>query len=133
MTQVHTQAPGFTAPRKFFDDDNFPYGFRRSGEFTPRQAELLERHGLALKALASGKQAPATQEEADFVACCRGERLPETELEKAWTRYTRVCQTDKGFYTLCDSRQARSDNRLPRTDTGLDAGGSEEFDDFDDN
>ena len=35
-----------------------------------------------LKALDSGERKPATKEEKEFVAFCRGERAPETFFEK---------------------------------------------------
>ena len=43
---------------------------------------MLEQYGQAFKALDLGEREPATKEEKDFVAFCRGERAAETFFEK---------------------------------------------------
>ncbi|WP_210396256.1 DUF413 domain-containing protein [Motiliproteus sediminis] len=118
MATAQQQFSSFFSDRKFRDDDNFPYGFDRSGEFTPAQSAALVAHGWAMKQLATGERAPVTEEEHTFVAFCRGAHPAATVYEKAWERYTRVCQKDKHFYTVGDSR--------PATNSG------DDFDDFDD-
>jgi hypothetical protein len=107
MSTAENQYESFFSARKYYDDDNFPYGFDRSGEFTPAQVTILTNQGQALKALASGNREPVTQEEQAFVAFCQGNRAAETAIERAWERYCKVCQRDKHFFTVGDSRPAR--------------------------
>jgi len=118
MATAQQQFTSFFSNKKYFDDENFPYGFDRSGEFTPPQSKALEQHGLAMKQLAMGERTPVTPEEEAFVAFCRGSHPASTLYEKTWERYTRICQTDKRFYTVGDSRPSASS--------------SDDFDDFDD-
>lgn len=49
-------AASFVSQKRFYDDANFPKGFKRSGDFTNKEAELLELHGHAMKNLAEGKR-----------------------------------------------------------------------------
>ena len=39
----------FVSQRQFYDDQNFPRGFSRSGNFTLLEASILEQHGIVLK------------------------------------------------------------------------------------
>ncbi|MGC7559972.1 DUF413 domain-containing protein [Pasteurella sp. PK-2025] len=93
-------AESFSVTRRFFDDKNYPRGFSRHGDYTIKESQVLEQYGQAFKALESGERAPVTQEEQDFVACCRGERQPETFLEKTWLKYRSRISTTKRVYTL---------------------------------
>lgn len=40
-------AESFTTTNRFFDNKNYPRGFSRHGDFTIKEAQLLERHGYA--------------------------------------------------------------------------------------
>ncbi|HDR1020912.1 TPA: DUF413 domain-containing protein [Pasteurella multocida] len=93
-------AESFSVTRRFFDDKNYPRGFSRHGDYTIKESQALEQYGQAFKALESGEREPVTQEEKDFVACCRGERQPETFLEKTWLKYRSRISTTKRVYTL---------------------------------
>lgn len=97
MQQDKEQVSSFSATTEFKDPKNFPYGFKRSGEFTQQQAELLARHGHAYHALHAGDRAPLTAEEEAFILFCNGEHDAQTGHEKAWKRYL----------TLCDKRAHR--------------------------
>lgn len=81
------ESNSFQAERKFWDDRRFPYGFARSGDFTIAQATLLETHGNAYAALASGERQPKSELEKDFVAFCQGSKPAESVHEKTWKRY----------------------------------------------
>ncbi|MCL2918744.1 DUF413 domain-containing protein [Shewanella litorisediminis] len=89
----------FLSQRRFYDDANFPKGFRRSGDFTNKEAELLECHGLAMKALADGSRLPSTDEEAQFVDVVRGNKPPSSILEQIWLKYCKLAQ-GKPFYAV---------------------------------
>ncbi len=75
-------AASFSVMRRFFDDKNYPRGFSRHGDYTIKESQVLEQYGQAFKALDLGEREPATKEEKDFVAFCRGERSAETFFEK---------------------------------------------------
>ncbi len=77
----------FYSDRNFYADEHFPYGLNRSGEFTFAQSELLIQHGCAYEAIANGSREPVSDEEARFLAVCRGEFPAESEHEKVWQLY----------------------------------------------
>ena len=75
-------AESFTTTNRFFDNKNYPRGFSRHGDFTIKEAQLLERHGYAFNELELGKREPVTEDEKQFVAVCHGEREPVTDAEQ---------------------------------------------------
>ncbi len=91
-----TQQP-FKAEKTFSDRAHFPYGFARSGEFSKKQATLLELYGRAYKDIQDGERTPVTPEEAEFLRFCNNEKEAETEHEKAWQLYQRHL-VKKHFY-----------------------------------
>lgn len=93
-------AESFSTTNRFFDNKFYPRGFSRHGDFTIKEAQLLERHGYALNELDLGKRQPATEEEIQFVAMCRGERPASTETEKTWAKYIERIRRPKRFHTL---------------------------------
>ncbi|MCD1125975.1 DUF413 domain-containing protein [Jinshanibacter sp. LJY008] len=111
-------AESFTTTHRFFDNKNYPRGFSRHGDFTIKEAQLLERLGYAFNELDLGKREPATEEEKLFVAVCRGEREAVTESEKVWTKYLDRIRRPKRFHTLSGGK--------PQVDT------VEDFNDTDD-
>lgn len=92
-----SEIASFKTVKTFADKVHFPYGFSRSGDFTSKQANLLERHGQAYKSLEDGSRQPETEEERNFVKFCQGERPAESEHEKVWARY-RSQSVGKSFY-----------------------------------
>lgn len=93
-------ADSFTTNNRFFDNKHYPRGFSRHGDFTIKEAQLLERFGYAFNELDAGKRQPATEEERLFVAVCRGEREPVTDQEKVWSKYLVRTRRPKKFHTL---------------------------------
>jgi len=81
------QYGSFKAAKRYFDDVNFPYGFKQSGDFTRVQAETLEICGATLYALEQNKQEPLDEVQQRFIQVCRGELPAETGVEKAWVAY----------------------------------------------
>lgn len=78
---------GFTAGAIFYDMKKFPRGFNKYGEFTKDEAALLHSYGRELQALEKGEKKPENKAQKQFLAVCRGERAPETFLEKTWLKY----------------------------------------------
>lgn len=93
-------AESFTTTNRFFDNKHYPRGFSRHGDFTIREAQLLERYGCAFNELDLGSREPSTNEETQFVAVCRGEREPVTEVERVWSKYRSRIKRPKRFHTL---------------------------------
>ncbi|WP_221798993.1 DUF413 domain-containing protein [Oceanobacter mangrovi] len=89
----------FDSPKKFFDDINFPRGFHRSGDFTRAQADILESKGAVLKALHDGSQPPADDVEERFLQVCHGDAQPQSDVEKAWTRYLSALRRKQVYFT----------------------------------
>ncbi|MEZ5525140.1 MAG: DUF413 domain-containing protein [Pseudomonadales bacterium] len=95
-----TQNASFTAERRFWDDQHFPYGFSRSGHFTIEQAALLEKHGYAYTLLAKGEREPVDDLEKAFVTFCLGEKEAESVHEKIWKRYSEAINRRVDRYSL---------------------------------
>ncbi|AWB66944.1 hypothetical protein C2869_11075 [Saccharobesus litoralis] len=73
--------------RIYADHKNYPRGFRRSGDFSIKEADALEKFGTLIVALESGAYAPADDEDTHFVAVLRGEQEPDDLATKAWRKY----------------------------------------------
>ncbi|SFN40671.1 hypothetical protein SAMN05216516_1076 [Izhakiella capsodis] len=93
-------ADSFATSNRFFDNKNYPRGFSRHGDFTIKEAQLLERHGHAFNELDLAKREPATDEERRFLDVCRGLREPQTESERVWIKYMARIKRPKRFHTL---------------------------------
>ena len=78
---------GFKLFGFYSDTKNFPWGFKKSGDFTITEAEILQTHGKVLLTLENKEKAPATQEEKRFIAVCRGEKIASSPVELAWAKY----------------------------------------------
>lgn len=66
-------AESFSTNHRFFDNKHYPRGFSRHGDFTIKEAQVLERFGYAFNELDLGTREPQTEEEQLFVAVCRGD------------------------------------------------------------
>ena len=95
---MNSNVTSFATNRKFFDDEHFPYGFDRSGEFTCRQAQLLIERGYAYQELAAGRREPVTMLEKDFVRYCQGDKPAATEDEVTWGRYISLIRQIRRYY-----------------------------------
>ncbi|MCU7555843.1 DUF413 domain-containing protein [Alteromonas sp. ASW11-19] len=104
------QAPNIRVPQKtFIDRVKFPYGFRKSGDFSISDADLLSRFGHTLLALESGELTPESDDEKHFLAFTQGMVPAQNALEKAWQKYVRLARGKKHFYTLHSSASNQSD------------------------
>ncbi len=104
------KAPEIRVSQKpFIDRQHFPYGFRKSGDFSITEADFLSKYGKNLLALESGELAPVNADEEHFVAVARGEEAPVNGLEKAWVKYIKLARGKRHFYTLHSSASNQSD------------------------
>ncbi|ADP11048.1 MULTISPECIES: DUF413 domain-containing protein [Erwinia] len=93
-------AESFATTNRFFDNKHYPRGFSRHGDFTIKEAQLLEHYGHAFNELDLAKRQPITEEERLFIEVCRGVREPQTEAEKVWSKYMTRIKRPKRFHTL---------------------------------
>lgn len=111
-------AESFLTTNRFFDNKNYPRGFSRHGDFTIKEAQILEKYGVAFSELDSGKRKPVTDEEKSFATVCRGEQVPTTENEKVWVKYMACISKPKRFHTLSGGK--------PQVDPGDDFSDSDD-------
>ncbi len=71
----------------FYDDEHYPRGFSKHGDFTISQAQALHDFGLTLTMLISGELEAQTSEEKHFVSVARGKKKPSSFIEKTWAAY----------------------------------------------
>ena len=75
-------AESFSVTRRYFDDKNYPRGFARHGDYTIREAQVLEQYGQACLALETGERKAATAEEKRFVAVMKVTKLQKASSKK---------------------------------------------------
>ena len=85
--------------KRFKDLKNYPRGFKRSGDFNLKEAEILESKGCLFLELEKKEIKPKTKEEISFIKVCFGEKSPQTLAEKVWSKYKKQI-TKKKIYTL---------------------------------
>ena len=90
---------GFLPANNFYDDANFPRGFKRTGDFTIAEADLLTNVGSRLFALEQAISKPENQVEENFVNMCQMNHEGKTEIEKLWQKYKRLT-VRRPFYSL---------------------------------
>ncbi|KXJ60793.1 MAG: hypothetical protein AXW14_11175 [Alteromonas sp. Nap_26] len=95
--------------KPFIDRQKFPYGFRKSGDFSITEADLLTKYGKTLVSLESGEFSPQSDDEQHFVDFISGKVEANNNLEKAWAKYVRLARGKKHFYTLHSSASNQSD------------------------
>ena len=93
-------AESFVSQQRFFDNKNYPRGFSRHGDFTIKEAQILEKYGCAFRDLDAETRKPVTADEKSFVAVCKGKKEPSTDLEKVWLKYLSRINKPKRFHTL---------------------------------
>lgn len=71
----------------YYDDINFPYGFKLSGDFTTVQAEILERCGHTLQGLDKGWLEPQNKAQKHFIKVCHEHTEAINVTEKTWLIY----------------------------------------------
>ncbi|MER2493847.1 DUF413 domain-containing protein [Catenovulum sediminis] len=73
--------------RIYDDPKNYPYGFRRSGDFSISEADALATYGHLFNALYKGEIQPSDDEDERILAIMRGDAKPENATERAWLKY----------------------------------------------
>ena len=97
-----------TGQFEFFDDINFPMGFRRSGSFSISEAELLSSYGDTLIKLQNKVLQPELPDEYEFIMVCDGAKEAQTSLEKVWVKYKKeISRKDTFFSAFCKKETSR--------------------------
>ncbi|MFB1015673.1 MAG: DUF413 domain-containing protein [Alteromonadaceae bacterium] len=90
---------GFKASELFYDDVNFPHGFRKSGDFNIADADLLVNIGKRLFILENALCKPENQVEEQFVQLCSSHIEGQTKVELLWQKYKTLTKV-KPLYSL---------------------------------
>lgn len=90
----------FAGQRQFYDDQNFPRGFSRSGNFTLLEASILEQHGVTLKGLYNKTLEPQNEIQEQFMAVVTGNQQATNAIERAWIKYLKLTTCKTKFHTL---------------------------------
>ena len=90
----------FASQRQFYDDQNFPRGFGRSGHFTLLEADILEQHGVVLKGLYNKTLEPQNEFQTQFVQVVTGNLEATNPIERAWIKYLCCRCSITKFHTL---------------------------------
>ncbi|WP_250657050.1 DUF413 domain-containing protein [Alkalimarinus coralli] len=77
----------FASQCEFYDAVNFPHGFRRSGEFTLAESDILSRCGYTIKQLINKRLEPQNEEQERILKVITGEVEATSNVEKAWSKY----------------------------------------------
>ncbi|MCR5085689.1 MAG: DUF413 domain-containing protein [Succinivibrionaceae bacterium] len=80
----------FESDKAFNDFNHFPRGIRRSGEFSIREADLLEQCGSAMMDLKNGVRKPKDEAERTFVAQINGKGIITDSNAKIFSKYLAV-------------------------------------------
>ena len=99
----------FACDQRFYNDEKFPRGFSRSGQFTLLESEILQEHGRLLKALQEKTQAPENDTQSHFVAATNGESEPINHIEKTWIKYLKLTTSKTRFFTLFGRKRSVSE------------------------
>ncbi len=94
-----TLIQGFVQQELFYDDVHFPRGFRKSGDFSIAESELLTNVGSRLFSLEQGQRKPENQVEEQFVNMCHSKTEGQTKVEILWQKYKTLTKY-KPFHAL---------------------------------
>lgn len=86
--------------KPFSDMKRFPYGFKKSGDFSISEAETLAAFGETLNGLESGLLMAESEDELHFLQVMRGQVAVQSSVEKVWLKYAQLSRTRKAFFTL---------------------------------
>jgi uncharacterized protein len=87
----------------FTDYKHYPHGFRRSGDYSIKEADRIERFGHLFQQLQSGEKKPSGAEEKEFLKQLTG-KSPVTAPEvMAWNKYQKKISESKQYFPLCST------------------------------
>lgn len=90
----------FESEKLFNDFHNFARGIRRSGEFSIRESNILEKYGWAMMDLHKGLREPKDEVEKQFLEQLHGNDIITDENAKVFAKYLKVIQPRR-LHRLC--------------------------------
>ncbi|QFU23997.1 DUF413 domain-containing protein [Shewanella eurypsychrophilus] len=102
--------------KSFTDDINFSRGFRKSGDFTLLEAEVLSLYGETMLSLEAGILEPLTLEENNFVRMLKQPQKAKTKLELVWIKYIKLTREPRRFHSLHSLHSLHSTSHKPKAE-----------------
>jgi uncharacterized protein YifE (UPF0438 family) len=99
----------FASGHKFYDSKNYSMSFRRSGDFSIKESDILERCGFVISQLMEGKRAPENPAQEKIIEVIKGSLPGDSVVEKAWLKYMNLIQHPK-YVTFLSSTNRDSDD-----------------------
>ena len=90
----------FESDKPFNDFQHFARGIRRSGDFTIRESDLLERHGAAMMELYNGEREPRDEAERVFLQQIRSHEVLTDQNARIFRKYLTVIKP-RHLHRLC--------------------------------
>jgi uncharacterized protein YifE (UPF0438 family) len=90
----------FESEKPFNDFQHFARGIRRSGDFTIRESEILEKCGSAMMDLYNGVREPADEAEKVFVEQIKSDEVITDQKTKIFKKYLTVIKP-RHLHRLC--------------------------------
>jgi uncharacterized protein YifE (UPF0438 family) len=92
-------AESFTTTNRFFDNKHYPRGFSRHGDFTIKEAQLLERMVMPLTNWnwVNANLSPKMKNSLFRYAVVN---VSQPEMERVWIKYMARIKRPKRFHTL---------------------------------
>lgn len=102
--------------KPFVDPANFPRGFRKSGDFSIAESDLLTTYGATLLGLEMNELQPVSEQEQQFVAFIAEQGEGQNQIQKAWAKYIKLARKKRNFYTLYSSSFKSDDSEVYDSD-----------------
>lgn len=93
----------FRMSSPFYDDINYPRGFNKHGDFTFKEAQILEDYGRILIDLSTGKKQPESKDEIHFTKVSNGDADAINCVERTWLKYTGLIGKDSVYHGVFPS------------------------------
>jgi uncharacterized protein len=77
----------FYSNKQFRDDDKFPYGISRSGDFSIDESQFLIQHGSLYKAVFENLLPELNEDEIRMIKVYKGNIQATTFEERTWLKY----------------------------------------------
>lgn len=90
----------FESEKPFNDFQHFARGIRRSGEFTIKESEMLEKCGTAMMEIYKGTRKPKDKDEKTFLKQLTGNEVITDHNAKVFKKYLQVIQP-RHLHRLC--------------------------------
>ncbi len=95
----------FVSGHKFYDSKNYSVSFRRSGDFSINESDVLERCGYVITQLMEGKITAENASQERMLELFKGGREADTVVEKAWSKYLYAINHPKYLTVLASTNR----------------------------